>query len=320
MIAVGVLSFHAPATRGSVATFRLTLHDVRRNRDVPVYAVVPTGPGPYPAVVMSHGNDSGGREMKYLFAAWAARGYACLAPTHDDSTSLRKASEAAGPTTVPLPPTGVVEPRGAGVPYVLSRAADLSFVIDALPEIAERTGCRIDAGRVGIGGVSFGAYTAMLAAGVTAGMDGVPRTARDPRPRAFLFMAGMGSGQGGLTPASWRGLDRPAMDVIGLQDIVPRGGTIAGKREAFALSPAGDKFAVTIPDANHGSFRCDPSATFYATMPGGSADRQRVVFDAVEAATGTFWDAYLKGDGRAAADLRTGEGSRRFPDVTVEAR
>ena len=292
------------------ATTTLTLVDGARGKSLEVYAAYPTAVGgPWPVVVFSHGNDSRGRAMAGLLDDWAAHGFVCLAPTHDDSVSLRAAAEAAGATA--LPAVGMVAPRGAGTASVLGRAADVSFVIDSLATIGSTLHVRLDPDRVGVGGHSSGAYTAMLVAGATATMDGVARTAADPRPRAFLLLAGLGSGQGGLTTDSWQHVTRPLMNVTGSLDLVPRGQTPRQKREPFALSPAGEKFEVFLAGANHGTFTCDPTDAFYLKQLGGTAAQQAVLFDDVRAVTRAFWDAELNGSNAAAADLRSGNWARR---------
>ncbi len=298
----------------------VTLHDAARGRDVPVYAAFPAGGGPWPLIVFSHGNQSGGRAMAGLFRDWAAHGYACLAPTHDDSVSLRDAALAAGADADALPAVGMIEPQGDGTKAILNRAADLSFVIGAAADVPGLRG-RVDPTRVGVGGHSSGAYTALLLAGATADMDGVPRTATDPRPRAFLTMAGLGAGQGGLTSGSWRNVDRPLMNVTGSLDRVPRGLTPEHKRDPFALSRPGEKFEVFLVGANHGTFTCDPTDLFYLKQLGGSVEQQAVLFDDVHDVTLAFWDAELKGSAAAAAYLRSGAAGRRTGGrVTIDWR
>ncbi len=307
------------ATVPAIATQSLSLHDARRDKDVPIYAVFPTAPGPWPAIVFSHGNQSSGPAMAGLFASWAAHGYVCLAPSHDDTVSLRTAAEAAGARN--LPPVGMIEPRGAGTENILNRARDVSFVIDALAAVEATLHVHVDRAHIGVGGHSSGAYTALLVAGATANMDDVPRTAVDARPRAFLTMAGLGSGQGGLTVESWKGCARPLMNVTGSLDRVPRGLTPQQKREPFALSPPGDKFEVYLDGANHGTFTCDPTDVFYLKQLGGSAAQQAVLFDDVHDLTLAYWDAYLKGSAKAAGYLRSGDAARRTGGrATVECR
>ncbi len=304
-----------PPAPAAVAVATITLHDAARGRDVAVYVAAPTAAGgPWPLIVFSHGNRSSGQAMAGLFAGWAAHGYVCLAPTHDDSVSLRDAALAAGADEATLPTVGMVPPRGAGAAAMLDRAADLSFLIGAVPAIeaaAPAVRGRIDPARVGVGGHSAGAYTALLLAGATAEMDGVPRSAVNRRPLAFLTMAGLGAGQGGLTADSWRHVDRPLMNVTGSLDRVPRGLTAEHKRDPFALSPGGEKFEVFLLGANHGTFTCDPSDTFYLQQLGGSAQQQSVLFDDVHDVTLAFWDAELKGSAAAAAYLRSGSAGRR---------
>ena len=295
------------------------LHDARRHKDLSVYAIAPTPPGPWPAIIFSHGNQSSGPAMAGLFASWAAHGYVCLAPSHDDTVSLRTAAEAAGAKD--LPAIGMIEPRGAGTDSILNRARDVSFVIDALSAVESMLHVQIDRNRIGVGGHSSGAYTALLVAGMSADMDDVPRTAADPRPRAFLVMAGIGSGQGGLTATSWKGCDRPLMNMTGSLDRVPRGLTPEQKREPFALSPPGDKFEVYLDGANHGTFTCDPTDVFYLKQLGGSAAQQAVLFDDIRDVTLAYWDAYLKGSTTAAAYLRSDAVVRRSGGrVSIERR
>jgi dienelactone hydrolase len=281
--------------------------------------MAPAAGGPYPVIIFSHGNQSSGKAMAGLFSSWAAHGYVCLAPTHDDSVSLRTAAEAAGAKD--LPAVGMIEPRGAGTENILNRARDVSFVIDSLAAVEARLHVTIDRGRIGVGGHSSGAYTALLVAGATPNMDDIPRSAVDPRPRAFLAMAGIGSGQGGLTRDSWRNCTRPLMNVTGSLDRVPRGLTPGQKRDPFALSPPGDKFEVYLDGANHGTFTCDPTDTFYLKQLGGSAEQQAVLFDDIRAITLAFWDAELKRSATAAAYLRSGDIARRTGGrVSIESR
>ncbi len=311
-----------PPPAAAVAVATIALRDPARGKDVQVYAAAPTAAGgPWPVIVFSHGNRSSGPAMAGLFAAWAAHGYVCLAPTHDDAVSLRDAALAAGADPDTLPTVGMIAPAGAGTTAMLGRARDLSFLIDRLPAIAAALHVRVDATRVGVGGHSAGAYTALLLAGATADMDGVPRTAVDPRPLAFLTMAGLGGGQGGLTPTSWRHVARPLMNVTGSLDRVPRGLTPQHKRDPFALSPPGDKFEVFLAGANHGTFTCDPADTFYLKQLGGTAAGQQVLFDDVHDITLAFWDAELKGSSTAAAYLRSGTPGRRTGGrVSIECR
>ena len=327
LLAVGVLlawrASRPPGPQPAFTTATFTLVDARRHRLIAVYAAVPTGGDRWPVIVFSHGNQSAGAAAAKLFDAWAAHGYLCLAPTHDDSVSMRDAAKAAGATS--LPAAGMIEPMGAATASILNRARDLSFLLDSATAVelalpgAEG---HVDWKRVGAAGHSSGAYTAQLLAGMAPDMDGVPRTAADPRVRAVLDLAPVGAGQGGLTVDSWRHVTVPLMNVTGSLDLVPRGQfPTQQKRDPFTRSPPGGKFNVFLVGANHGTFLCDPGDGFYLKQLGGSVEQQAVLFDDVRRVTLLFWDAELKGSAAATAELRSGDERRRTDGrVTIEAR
>ncbi len=135
----------------------LPLHDDARGRPLPTTVYAPQSGTSAPLIVFGHGIWGHPRKFTRLFTGWADAGYLVAAPafphTNDES-----------------PPPYLIED-------VANQPADVSFVLDEL--LARGLG---DARRVGVGGYSLGAETA-LAVGLH------PRYA-DPRIRAVVAVAG----------------------------------------------------------------------------------------------------------------------------------
>ena len=135
----------------------LPLHDEARRRHLPTTVHVPEAGARAPLIVFGHGFWGHPRKFTRLLARWVDAGYVVAAPafphTNDES-----------------PPPYLIED-------VANQPADVSFVLDQL--LARGLG---DGQRVGVGGFSLGAETA-LAVGLH------PRYA-DPRIRAVVAVAG----------------------------------------------------------------------------------------------------------------------------------
>lgn len=135
----------------------LPLHDRARGRPLPTAVSVPEVGARAPLIVFCHGFLGHPRKFTRLVARWADAGFVVAAPVFP-LTNDEKA------------PPHVVDD-------VVNQPADVSFVLDEL--LARGLG---DAERVGVGGFSLGAETA-LAVGLH------PRYG-DPRVRAVVALAG----------------------------------------------------------------------------------------------------------------------------------
>lgn len=104
----------------------------------------PTGKGPFPLVVFSHGSNGHPEKFTQLLGAWAAAGYVVAAPAFPRTNSH-------------VPPDEQV------VGDVAQQPADVSFVIDQMLRLGRSRKGRlhgaIDPKRIGAGGLSLGGAT-----------------------------------------------------------------------------------------------------------------------------------------------------------------
>jgi dienelactone hydrolase len=135
----------------------LPLDDQARGRLLPTTVYIPQRETSAPLIVFCHGMWGHPRKFRRLFTRWVDAGYVVAAPA--------------------FPHTNDENPPPYLIDDVVNQPGDVSFVLDEL--LARGLG---DANRVGVGGYSLGAETA-LAVGFH------PRYG-DPRIRAVVAVAG----------------------------------------------------------------------------------------------------------------------------------
>src|SRR5712692_8539010 len=59
----------------SVETIDQTIHDAKRNKDLPVRFLIPKSAGPFPVIIFSHGAGGSGQNYFPLTGFWATHGY-----------------------------------------------------------------------------------------------------------------------------------------------------------------------------------------------------------------------------------------------------
>jgi predicted dienelactone hydrolase len=263
----------------------LVLHDYARDRDIPLKIYYPAGRGPFPVIVFSHGALASKDGYSGLGEYWASFGYVSIHPSHADSIAdsgyrgtLRQA--------IDDPVAWQNRPR------------DISFILDSLSHVdrfAPDLVGKLDLHHVGVGGHSFGAYTASLLGGVTIHVPGRERPLAflDRRVSAVVLLSPQGEGRLGLTSDSWDGLRLPMLLMYGSRDYGPFGEPPAWRNEAFVKAPPGDKYDVELEGATHMEFAG-------LAVIGAEPDR---LFECVRYETLAFWDAYLKKDPGARALL-----------------
>ncbi len=285
-----------------------TLADSSRNREIPVHVTYPEGSGPAPVIVFSHGAGGSGQTYRALARFWGTHGFVVLAPTHADSL----AGKGKDPTAENVRETlgdAALDPKAWE-----NRARDLAFVVAATGAIEGKLPVlkgRLDETRIGVGGHSYGAFTAQLLAGATVDVPKGPKAKSfaDALPKAFLLLSPQGKGQQGLTEKSWTSVERPLMVVTGSRDRGVKNQDPSWRLDPYQLSPPGNKYAVLIDGASHLSF------TGLAAEPGAAApkgkgkapspDDEVAIFQDVKIASLAFWEAYLKGDANAMAFLKS---------------
>jgi predicted dienelactone hydrolase len=257
---------------------QLVLHDAARNKDLPLKIYYPEGAGPFPVIVFSHGLYGSKDTYGALAQYWASYGYACIHPSHDDSTkdsgyrgTLRQA---------------IADPS-----LWRSRPKDISFILDSLPQLerlAPTLKGRLDRSRIGVGGHSYGAYTAVVIGGATVQMPGgkSPVSFADKRVRAIVTLSPQGEGEMGLTSKSWEHIEVPMLAMYGSRDFGAQRRTPTWRSQPFAGAPPGDKYDVELEGATHFTF----------VGPLRKRGLQTPLFQCAEVETLAFWDTYLKDD------------------------
>jgi predicted dienelactone hydrolase len=267
----------------------VTLHDGKRNKDLSVRIFYPVAAGKYPVIVFSHGAGGSQNCCDSLTHHWATYGYITLQPTHEDSVVQRLSGGDQGLRF----PEAVREALKTPALWE-SRPQDISFLLDALPELQKRVaalGGKLDTTRVGMAGHSMGSYTAEAVGGASVDLPGRAATSlADPRVRALFCLSPQGPGQFGLSTRSFDKMSVPFMGVTGSLDNLGPLASPAWHKTPFERSPPGDKFEVFIEGANHMSFISDET-------PGAArASHAAAILGYTNSVSLAFWDAYLKSD------------------------
>ncbi len=291
------------------------LHDGGRGKDVLLSIDYPAKYGTFPVIVFSHGYGGSKNGYESLASYWASNGYVVIRPSHADAGALKKLRDA----------KDIWENQGPK--EWRDRADDVAFVLNSFDELEKKypeLKGKLDHARIGVGGHSYGAFTAMLLGGLHPTAT-PPVDVRDPRVKAVIAMSPQGVGnEPPLTAESFRDLKIPMMFMTGSQDKGVEGQDPAWRKTAFASAPAGDKYYVEIEGARHLSFAgrgadleeprgvernpdrggyyppgSNPGTTGVYGQPRGRGtggnlfEKERHVTNTIKAASLAFWDAYL---------------------------
>jgi predicted dienelactone hydrolase len=272
-------------------TLDLTVHDAKRGRDIPVLVYLPLSTTRVPVVLFSHGLGGARMGSKFLGEHWAARGYAAVFVQHpgsDDSVWRDR----------PAAERMAAMRAAASLNNFLLRVADIPAVLDALASRdADPTNAlagRLDLGKVGMSGHSFGAVTAQAVSGETFARAGTKLT--DERIKAAIAFSP--STPAATTAEKAFGAVRiPWLLMTGTKDVAPIGQ--ADMKSRLGVYPAlhgAPKYELVLDGAEHSAFTD-------RALPGDMEPRNPNHHRVILALSTAFWDAYLRGDVRALAWL-----------------
>lgn len=278
-------------------SLELTVHDSKRERDIPVRLYLPKAAKAAPVVLFSHGLGGSRNGNEFLGQHWAARGYVAVFVQHpgsDDSLWKDKPNGAR---------MGAMR-QAASLRNFMQRAGDVRAVLDRLAELnADRTqplGGRMDLRQVGMSGHSFGAVTTQAVSGQAFPIIGTKLT--DPRIKAAIAFSPNSPARGSAEKA-FGAVKIPWLLMTGTKDLALIGH--ADMKSRLAVYPAlhgAPKYESVLDNAEHSAFTD-------RALPGDREPRNPNHHRAMLALTTAFWDAYLRDDANALAWLN-GPGPR----------
>ena len=274
--------------------------DAKRGRQVPVKIYFPgDAKTPSPLIVFSHGLGGSRDGYEYLGRHWAGHGYISVHVQHLGSDDLVWRDQA---QPMPAMKRAAADPQNA-----INRARDISFVIDQMEKLDKEEGAfknRIDLGRIGVAGHSFGANTTLVSAGQIFVLPGGRELGfADPRVKAAIPMSSPVPRNRADLGRAFGKISVPCLHMTGTMDDSPIGETTAADRRLPFDHIAGtDQFLVVFNGGDHMIFsgRSRPAAA------AGKGEKDGLFQDLIRQSTTAFWDAYLRGDAAAKAWLAEG--------------
>ena len=279
-------------------TVDLTVTDADRHREIPIRVYLPGGTSPAAVILFSHGLGGSRQGCVYLGTHWAGRGYAAVFLQHPGSdTSVWKDK--------PAKDRMKAMQDAASAKNFRLRVGDVPATLDQLT-LWNKTGGhvlagRLDMGRVGMSGHSFGAVTTQAVSGQRIAFGWVSYT--DPRIKAAIAFS-PNSPRGSRDPKKAFGdVKIPWMLMTGTKDVSPIGNIDLKSRLAvYPALPPGSKYELVLEGAEHSVFTD-------RALPGDTQARNPNHHRAILALSTAFWDAWL-GEMRPAKTWLEGDGPR----------
>ncbi|MGE8503739.1 MAG: alpha/beta hydrolase family protein [Pseudomonas sp.] len=270
--------------------------DQSRSRPVPVRLYWPANVQPgssVPLVVFSHGIGGSRKGYSYLGKHWSSHGVASLHVQHVGSDS---ALWRGNPFNVVARLHNAAQENEA-----MARASDVSFALDQMLSGATgQRGAAVDRQRVIVAGHSYGANTALLAAGAQVIRDGKTIDYQDERfSAAVIISAPPFYGESNL-PAVLGNVSVPTLHVTATDDVIQIPGYRSGADDRLAIYDAlanPQKLLAVFRDGSHSIFT-DRSFTGGLSL---NAQTKAATADLTLA----FLDLVFEGDEAALTQWRT---------------
>ncbi len=264
-------------------------HDATRDRLIPVKIYLPTGNGPFPVIIHSHGLGGTREGSANILEQVARAGFVIVALQHhgSDSSILR----GGGPALV-----GSLQPLAEAAAM---RYGDLPFAVDELTKRANQGefAGKVDLSRIGMSGHSFGALGTLVAVGQA--LPGPnPLRFRENRIKAAIVYS-PNKPRNETSDNAFKAVDRPIMHFTGTEDRTPldREATPWGRTLPFQSINGADQFLVVLQGGDHAVFS---GRRVVQGTPKPSDDAHlRIIADE----TIRFWRGYLADDSTAAQQL-----------------
>ena len=283
----------------------LDVFDGDRNRTIPIRVHLPTAvaessdvPQPCPVVLFSHGLGGSREGPRFLAEHWSQRGYVAVFLQHPGSDMAVWQDERAGRRMEAMR-------EAASLENFRLRVQDVPAVLDQIDRWNREFGHvlqgRLDLGRVGMSGHSFGAQTTQAVSGQSLPLVGQRFT--DGRIKAAVIMS-PGSPQGRRDPGdAFADVTIPWLLMTGTKDTSLIGGqTVESRLAVFPALPPDVKYELVLHDAEHSAFTDRP-------LPGDRKSRNPAHHRSILAISTAFWDATLRDEPAAQAWL-DGDGPR----------
>jgi predicted dienelactone hydrolase len=239
---------------------------------------------PLPVIVFSHGLGGSRLGYEFLCKAWSQRGYVVVLPSHRENVPLGVAEQEQHTVAeLRAMKEAINDPVNWPVrPLDIRRTID---ALEALPSQIRALKGRLDLSRIGVGGHSYGAYTALLCAGARVRVGNEWQSFPEPRAKAFAALSPPGNGSRGLSASSWTSIHAPLLCMTGTLDGGVLGEPPSWREDAFKSLSGPNHDLVVLDGADH--------FTFSAGRPRFAADPLLML--QIEAATLWFWDKHLRG-------------------------
>jgi predicted dienelactone hydrolase len=261
-------------------TQEFTWLDEQRQRNLPAILYLPKSDIKAPLVVFSHGLGGSRYGYSHFGKFWASQGIASVHVQHPGSDRAIWTSQ--GFSVISALKTA------ASTDNAVARALDVTFTLDSLQKDAA-VASRIDFTRLGVGGHSFGANTALMSAGAQFDMDSKTVSFVDKRIKAALVLSPPAL-PSTLNPKFVYGkINIPTLHLTGTQDHTPIPGAVTTadmRRESYDAIGGAPKYLGIYDGGKHSMFndrtRDEVSEQIKASARQTSLEFFRSVFEAPE--------------------------------------